>query len=60
MQRSGVSWKIIDLKIEGISMVLSNKKQFGGQISRDGIETVIAKLEYKNQKALGNDSLTND
>jgi len=55
MQRSGDSWKIIDLKIEGISMVISNKKQFGNQISRDGIDTVIAKLEYKNKKALAND-----
>ena len=55
MQRSGDSWKIIDLKIEGISMVLSNKRQFGKQISRDGIDTVIAKLEYKNQKAHTND-----
>ena len=52
MQRSGDSWKIIDLKIEGISMVISNRSQFGTQISRDGIDTVIAKLEYKNKKAL--------
>jgi len=51
MQRSGNTWKIIDLKIEGISMVISNRSQFGSQISRDGIDTVIAKLEYKNKKA---------
>jgi len=51
MQRSGKTWKIIDLKIEGISMVISNRSQFGAQISRDGIDTVIAKLEYKNKKA---------
>lgn len=51
MQRSGNSWKIIDLKIEGISMVISNRTQFGNQISRDGIDTVIAKLEYKNKIA---------
>ncbi|RLA04330.1 MAG: hypothetical protein DRQ47_03565 [Gammaproteobacteria bacterium] len=51
MQRSGDSWKIIDLKIEGISMVISNRTQFGNKISQDGIDTVIAKLEYKNKKA---------
>ncbi len=51
MQRSGDSWKIIDIKIEGISMVISNRSQFGTQISRDGIDTVIAKLQYKNKKA---------
>lgn len=55
MQRSGDSWKIVDLKIEGISMVISNRTQFGNQISRDGIETVIAKLEYKNQQAQNNE-----
>ena len=55
MQRSGDSWKIIDLKIEGISMVISNKKQFGNQITRDGIDTVIAKLQYKNDKAKTNE-----
>jgi len=55
MQRSGDSWKIIDLKIEGISMVISNSTQFGNQITRDGIETVIAKLQYKNTKAKTNE-----
>jgi phospholipid transport system substrate-binding protein len=55
MQRSGDSWKIIDLKIEGISMVITNKKQFGNQISSDGIDTVIAKLQYKNSKAKTNE-----
>ena len=55
MQRSGDSWKIIDIKIEGISLVISNRSQFGPQISRDGIETVIAKLEYKNQQAEANE-----
>lgn len=52
MQRSGKTWKIVDLKVEGISMVISNKKQFTSQISKDGIDTVIAKLEYKNKKAM--------
>ncbi len=55
MQRSGDSWKIIDIYIEGISLVISNRSQFGPQISRDGIETVIAKLDYKNKKAQTND-----
>ena len=55
MQRSGDSWKIVDLKIEGISMVISNKKQFGNQIGIDGLDTVIAKLQYKNNKAKTNE-----
>ncbi len=55
MQRSGKAWKIIDIKIAGISMVISNRSQFSTQISRDGIDTVIAKLDYKNKKALTNE-----
>ena len=56
LQRSGDSWKIIDVKIEGISLVISNKSQFGNQISRDGLDTVIAKLSYKNDQAKSNES----
>jgi len=48
LQRSGDSWKIIDIKIEGISLVISNRTQFGSSIARDGLDTVIAKLQYKN------------
>ena len=48
VQRSGESWMIIDVIIEGISLVISNRTQFGSSISRDGLDTVIAKLEYKN------------
>ena len=47
MQRSRDTWKIIDVVIEGISLVISNRTQFGNSISRDGLDTVIAKLEYK-------------
>ena len=47
LQRSGDSWKIIDVVIEGISLVISNRTQFNTSISRDGLDTVIAKLEYK-------------
>ena len=47
LQRSGESWKIIDVVIEGISLVISNRTQFNTSISRDGLDTVIAKLEYK-------------
>ena len=55
MQRSGDSWKIVDLHIEGISLVISNRSQFGSQIYSEGIDTVIAKLDYKNKKAQSNE-----
>jgi len=36
-------------------MVISNRNQFGRQISSEGIDTVIKKLEYKNKKAMNNE-----
>lgn len=54
LQRSGESWKIIDVVIEGISLVISNRTQFNTSISRDGLDTVIAKLEYKQQQQESN------
>ena len=55
MQRSRDSWKIIDVVIEGISLVISNRTQFGNSISRDGLDTVIAKLEYKQTEQVSNE-----
>ncbi len=54
MQRSGDSWKIVDIKIEGISIVISNRSQFGTQISRLGIDKVVTKLEKKINKNTDN------
>ncbi len=54
MQRSGDTWKIVDIKIEGISLVITNRSQFGTQISRLGIDKVVAKLEKKINKNTDN------
>jgi len=44
-------WKIYDLKVEGISLVISNRETFNQMIKDSGsLDTVIAELEAKNQR----------
>ena len=44
-------WRVVDVTIEGISMVQSYKNQFGQQISKEGLDSVIEKLS-KNELSL--------
>ncbi len=41
-------WKIIDIVIEGISLVINNQRQYASQIKTEGLASVIKKLTYKN------------
>jgi len=42
-------WKIFDIKIEGISLVISNRDSFGQMVKELGsLDAVISKLEAKN------------
>jgi len=43
-------WKMIDIVVEGISLVINNQRQYGGQIRTEGVDSVIVKLSYNNQK----------
>jgi len=44
-------WKIYDLKVEGISLVISNRETFSQMIKDSGsLDTVITELETKNKK----------
>ncbi len=44
-------WKIYDFKVEGISLVISNRETFNQMIRESGsLDSVIAKLEAKNQR----------
>jgi len=44
-------WKIYDLKVEGISLVISNRETFSQMIKDSGsLDTVIAELKAKNQR----------
>lgn len=44
-------WKIYDLKIEGISLVITNRNTFNNMVKRNGsLDAVIAELTKKNNK----------
>lgn len=44
------AWKIYDIRIEGISLVLTYRTSFGEQIRRDGLDQLIARLVERNRK----------
>jgi phospholipid transport system substrate-binding protein len=46
-QRDGV-WRVIDVKVEGISLVLNYRDQFKSLLSRGGPEGLLEKLRKKN------------
>lgn len=45
MRRSGDRWRVYDARWEGQSYVLSLRREFSRAIRRDGVETVIRRLE---------------
>jgi phospholipid transport system substrate-binding protein len=51
MRKTAEEWKIIDVVIEGISLVANFRDQFREVISRGGPQALIRKLEEKNATA---------
>ncbi len=49
-KRKDGGWVMIDIVVEGISLVINNQRQYGGQIKSEGIDSVIVKLTYNNKK----------
>lgn len=45
MVKTAESWKIADLAIDGISLALTYRKEFSAQISRNGLDALIADLK---------------
>ncbi len=48
-QKDG-GWIMIDIVVEGISLVINNQRGYGNQIKSEGIDSVIVKLRYNNSK----------
>ena len=40
-------WRVVDVRIEGISMANSYKNQFAQQIQNEGLQSVLDKLAKK-------------
>jgi len=49
MWKSAQGWKVYDIKVENVSLVITYRSQFGEEITRSGIDGLIASLEEKNR-----------
>jgi phospholipid transport system substrate-binding protein len=48
LRRTVASWKIYDISVEGISLVLTYRTEFDGIVKQDGIEGLIRRLAQRN------------
>ncbi|HYQ71208.1 MAG TPA: ABC transporter substrate-binding protein [Gammaproteobacteria bacterium] len=53
MHRVGEDWLIYDVTVEGISLVATHRSGFSQEISRNGLDGLIARLEEMNNRAAG-------
>ena len=49
MEKAGQTWKVYDVKIEGISLVENYRNTFNGEIQRGGVDGLIKSLQNKNR-----------
>ena len=49
MEKAGSTWKVYDVKIEGISLVENYRNTFNGEIQRGGVDGLIKALQTKNK-----------
>ena len=49
MEKAGPTWKVYDVKIEGISLVENYRNTFNGEIQRTGVDGLIKALQNKNK-----------
>jgi phospholipid transport system substrate-binding protein len=50
LRRRDGAWKVYDVKVDGISLVINYRSTFANQIRDDGIDAVISDLEQRNAK----------
>lgn len=50
LEKSGDSWKVFDIVIEGVSLVTNYRSQFGNEVRQSGMDGLIQKLTEKNQQ----------
>jgi phospholipid transport system substrate-binding protein len=51
MKKSADGWKVFDISVEGVSMVMSYRGTFASQIQQEGIDGLIRTLSDKNATA---------
>lgn len=50
LEKSGDSWKVYDITIEGVSLVTNYRGQFSNEIRQNGLDGLIKRLAAKNQE----------
>ncbi len=50
MHKTRKGWKIIDVSVEGISVITTYKTSFASEIRQNGLDALIASLESRNKK----------
>ncbi len=50
MHISGGEWKVVDVAVDGISLVRSYRGSFASEIKENGLESLIGKLTEKNNR----------
>ena len=49
--KTGSGWKIYDISVEGMSLVLTYRTEFDGILKQEGIDGLIKRLAQKNTPA---------
>lgn len=53
MYKVGDAWKVYDVAIEGVSLVVNYRSSFAQEITRNGVDGLIQRLAEKNQAERG-------
>jgi phospholipid transport system substrate-binding protein len=51
MRKTDAGWKIYDIVVEGVSLVLTYRSEFDAVVKQDGIDGLIKRLAQKNTPA---------
>ena len=54
MHISGGEWKVVDVAVDGVSLVSTYRGSFGSEIRKNGLDALIAKLAERNDKLESN------
>jgi len=57
---SGGEWKVVDVAIDGVSLVSTYRGSFASEIRKNGMDALITKLIDKNTKIAVNETPVNE
>ncbi|MFB3090204.1 MAG: phospholipid-binding protein MlaC, partial [Gammaproteobacteria bacterium] len=48
MHLSGGEWKVVDIVVDGVSLILTYRGSFASEIRKNGLDALIRKLSQRN------------